>query len=235
MQSLLSKAVEEQAAEQRAVSTALAQIRERVTALSEEVAALSGLGDAVGEVDADVRRSTTLLADRLNALAAEVTGGAGRDVAGLRAELAQISGKPDAPSADEVAARVQAELSVGVVAPVVEQVSSTLTGVVDPVVTQVVDAVERLVAASEARVLAYVDSAVVALAEALLLARPAAAPAPAPTPESLAPARRALRTAEDEPAPAPSPEAETAPADEETVTALRPADTRRGRWRTTSE
>lgn len=173
MQSLLSKAVEDQAAEQRNVSATLAQIRDRVSALSEEVAALSGLGDAVGTVDADLRRSTTLLADRLNALAAEVTGGAGRDVAGLREDLARITGRPAAPSADEIASRVAADLAAGVVSPVVEQVPAV---VVDPVVAGVVDAVDRIVAASEARVLAYVDSAVLALAQALLVGIPADAP-----------------------------------------------------------
>lgn len=63
---LLSQAAEEQAAESRVLSTSLAQIRERVTQLSEQVAGLAQLQEAVRAVETEVRQSTTLLADRIN-------------------------------------------------------------------------------------------------------------------------------------------------------------------------
>ena len=64
MQALLSRAVEEQVSEQRAVSTVLVELRGQVAGLSERAqltasnAAVERLGDVVGTVVADLRTST---------------------------------------------------------------------------------------------------------------------------------------------------------------------------------
>jgi ABC-type transporter Mla subunit MlaD len=78
MQALLSRAVEEQVSEQRAVSTVLAELRSQVAALSEGVrlaasdASVERLGGVVSTVVADLRTSTSLLGQRIEALAKRV-------------------------------------------------------------------------------------------------------------------------------------------------------------------
>ncbi len=255
MQSLLSRAVEEQAAEQRAVSTLLGQIVTRLETLARDVTSLGSLGDAVGAVDVDLRTSTTLLADRINALSSSIveqasTGASvlGRDVAGLRSDLARIAARPPAPALDDLSQLVRTQaaaereqvaellqdglaserpvsrsMTTEVVRDVVtDVVTEVVTDVVTDVVTEVVGdalAVERahstqtlqaVIDASEERVLAYVDQAVMALAEALLLPRGTDG-------------RPGLASATDEPSDEPS------PAQPEPSTSADPS--RRGRWR----
>jgi hypothetical protein len=78
MQALLSRAVEEQVSEQRAVSTLLSEIRGQLAALSDGFrgtasdAGLERVGGAVDTVVADLRTSTSLLGQRIDALAKRV-------------------------------------------------------------------------------------------------------------------------------------------------------------------
>lgn len=78
MQALLSRAVEEQVSEQRAVSTLLTEIRGQLAALSEAFrgtatdTALEQLGGVVGTVVTDLRTSTSLLGQRIDGLAKRV-------------------------------------------------------------------------------------------------------------------------------------------------------------------
>ncbi len=331
MQSLLSRAVEEQAAEQRAVSTLLGQIASRLETLAGDVSSLGTLENAVGAVDVDLRTSTTLLADRINALSAslaeQVAAGThevlGRDVAGLRGELARIAARPAAPALDEVSTAVHSGLAQerpavrrvvdealeaerpavrrvvdealeaerpqtqDLVVAALEAERTAVRRVVDealdterpqtqdlvlaaleaerPAVRHVVDealAAERthaltaeqvaavvrreleaerahnaqtalaVVEASEQRILAYVDTAVLALAEALLLPRrPGGGPGLATSPE------QPVRRVPSAPAAAAQDGAETtAPDSRPPGRAAAPADgeVRRGRWRPTT-
>ncbi len=74
MQALLSRAVEEQVSEQRSVSLVLAELRSQVAGLAETLrltasdAAVERLGGVVSHVVADLRTSTSLLGQRIEAL-----------------------------------------------------------------------------------------------------------------------------------------------------------------------
>ncbi|MCW2587315.1 MAG: hypothetical protein JWN55_2831, partial [Frankiales bacterium] len=78
MQALLSRAVEEQVSEQRAVSSLLTELRVQVTGLTESVrlaasdAAVERLGGTVSTVVADLRTSTSLLGQRIEALSKRI-------------------------------------------------------------------------------------------------------------------------------------------------------------------
>ncbi|MFN2539344.1 MAG: hypothetical protein ABR549_14515, partial [Mycobacteriales bacterium] len=78
MQALLSAAAEEQVREQRAVSTILAELRGQVAGLGEGVRAAASeatverLGGVVSTVVADLRTSTSLLGQRIEALSKRV-------------------------------------------------------------------------------------------------------------------------------------------------------------------
>ncbi len=78
MQALLSRAVEEQVSEQRAVSSVLGDLRTQVTALADGIrlaasdATVERLGGVVSTVVADVRTSTSLLGQRIEALSQRV-------------------------------------------------------------------------------------------------------------------------------------------------------------------
>ena len=78
MQALLSRAVEEQVSEQRAVSTILADLRAQVASLGDAVrlaasdASVERLGGVVSTVVADLRTSTSLLGQRIEALSKRV-------------------------------------------------------------------------------------------------------------------------------------------------------------------
>ncbi|MGB8649060.1 MAG: hypothetical protein WCD35_00215, partial [Mycobacteriales bacterium] len=78
MQALLSRAVEEQVSEQRAVSTVLADLRTQVAGLADSVrsaasdAAVERLEGTVSTVVSDLRTSTALLGQRIEALAQRV-------------------------------------------------------------------------------------------------------------------------------------------------------------------
>jgi uncharacterized coiled-coil protein SlyX len=78
MQALLSRAVEEQVSEQRAVSTVLGELRGQVAALSEGIrqtasdSSVERLGGVVSTVVADLRTSTSLLGQRIEALSKRV-------------------------------------------------------------------------------------------------------------------------------------------------------------------
>ena len=78
MQALLSRAVEEQVSEQRAVSTVLGELRSQVASLGEAVrlaasdASVERLGGVVSTVVADLRTSTSLLGQRIEALSKRV-------------------------------------------------------------------------------------------------------------------------------------------------------------------
>ncbi|MCW2600960.1 MAG: hypothetical protein JWM02_2789 [Frankiales bacterium] len=107
MQALLSRAVEDQVSEQRAVSTVLADLRGQVAALSEGVrvaaseATVERLGGVVSTVVADLRTSTSLLGQRIEALSKRVeavaqdtaapTEQAAVRLAGLQADIAAQS------------------------------------------------------------------------------------------------------------------------------------------------
>ncbi|MCW2544855.1 MAG: hypothetical protein JWM40_2407 [Frankiales bacterium] len=78
MQALLSRAVEEQVSEQRAVSTILAELRQQVHGLAEALrhtaadASVERLGGLVSNVVADLRTSTSLLGQRIEALSKRI-------------------------------------------------------------------------------------------------------------------------------------------------------------------
>jgi chromosome segregation ATPase len=80
MQALLSRAVEEQVSEQRAVSTVLAELKDHVAALEAAVRGAAAnesverLEGSVSTVVADQRTATTLLSQRLEVLASRVEG-----------------------------------------------------------------------------------------------------------------------------------------------------------------
>jgi hypothetical protein len=78
MQALLSRAVEEQVSEQRAVSTILGELRQQVHGLAEALrhtaadASVERLGGLVSNVVADLRTSTSLLGQRIEALSKRI-------------------------------------------------------------------------------------------------------------------------------------------------------------------
>lgn len=165
------------------------------------------LGEAVGNVDAAVRASTTLIGDRLNA---------------LRTDLAGIAQRP-AASPDEVAGAVAAAVSSSVESAVATATTAATSGLPSAVAAELLPQLSATVTAdvrkeleaSEARILAYIDSAVLALAETLVLGG-STAKAPAAPRKPAQPAA----AAEEPPTPTATDE-------------LRPADLRKGRWRTT--
>lgn len=91
MQALLSRAVDEQASEQRAVSTILAELRGQVGELAANLSGIPSaadvarLGGAVSAVVSDLRTATTLLGQRLDLLAERVDQ-AGKNAAGPTAD-----------------------------------------------------------------------------------------------------------------------------------------------------
>jgi hypothetical protein len=116
MQALLSRAVEEQVSEQRAVSTLLAELRAQVAALSDGVrlaasdASVERLGGVVSTVVADQRTSTSLLGQRIEALskrveavAAETAGPTEQAAVRLAALSGEIAAQADAVQAMQTA------------------------------------------------------------------------------------------------------------------------------------
>lgn len=95
MQALLSRAVEEQVSEQRAVSSLLAEIRAQVTALGEDVRSagpgeeLGRLEGAVGTLVSDLRTATSVLGQRIEALGGRVEE-SGAGLAGFPASLSAV-------------------------------------------------------------------------------------------------------------------------------------------------
>ena len=102
MQALLSRAVEEQVTEQRAVSTILAQLQQQVHGLAEVLrhtaadTSIERLGGLVSNVVADLRTSTSLLGQRIEALSKRVEQVAVDAAAPSQAAATQIGAMSDA-------------------------------------------------------------------------------------------------------------------------------------------
>src|SRR3954451_1747393 len=117
MQALLSAAAEEQVREQRAVATVLAELRAQVASLAEGVRAAASdatverLGGVVSTVVADLRTSTSLLGQRIEALSKRIDAVAA-DTAGpteqAAVRLAALSAEISAQA--EVVERMRAAL-----------------------------------------------------------------------------------------------------------------------------
>ncbi len=194
MQALLARAVEEQVGERRAVSAALTDVQSQVTELVASVR-LGATGSSVGELadrtgaslDALLLRLETLqsevealsalqdgtrlqeavgavVARRFDDLDVAVSGAAGvpalaTDLGRLNDRVEQLAGQVAAvvvPDAQEIAVLVDQRITEQLVASVAARVT---------------DAVRTISDDSEGRVLAHVDEAVLALAEALLRRR----------------------------------------------------------------
>ena len=225
MQSLLSRAVEDQMAEQRQLQTLVNDIRTSLAQLQEEVRQGAGahtLEQVRGEVTglgAELRSSTTLLGERLEAVVRAVTASAqaaqavGAQMQGMQEQLgahqqaiaalpaavqhaAAEAGPGDTAVRDEMAAlrAEMAQLRAATGELVRTEVAGLRTGL------QAEVAALRAAGTSNAdeavrRVSAHVDTAVFALAEALLRPRgaapalpPVAAPTRAVAPPVVAPA-----------------------------------------------
>lgn len=95
MQSLLSRAVEDQLSEQRQLAGALGDVRAQLTRIAEQVESLRAAGNgapvetALSAVSGDVRESTRLLAERLDGVARLVQQ-RGSDLAEIRATIAEL-------------------------------------------------------------------------------------------------------------------------------------------------
>ena len=118
MQALLSRAVEEQVSEQRAVSTLLAELRAQVGSLSDLVrlaasdASVERLGGVVSTVVADLRTATSLLGQRIDAVAKRVEAVAADAVAPTEqaaVRLAALSG--DISTQGDAVDRMQAAVA----------------------------------------------------------------------------------------------------------------------------
>ncbi|MCU1586747.1 MAG: hypothetical protein JWN31_240, partial [Frankiales bacterium] len=102
VQALLSRAVEEQVSEQRAVSTILAQLQQQVHGLAEVLrhtaadTSIERLGGLVSNVVADLRTSTSLLGQRIEALSQRVEQVAVDAAAPSQAAATQIGAMSDA-------------------------------------------------------------------------------------------------------------------------------------------
>ncbi len=101
MQALLSRAVAEQVTEQRAFSSVLRELRTQVAALSEGIrlaasdASVERLGGVVSTVVADLRTSTSLLGQRIDAVATEAAAPTERAAVRLTALQADIAAQAD--------------------------------------------------------------------------------------------------------------------------------------------
>jgi hypothetical protein len=104
MQSLLSRAVEDQLSEQRQLTGVLAEIRAVLGRLDERAAALQGTGgdsaaqqveQAVGAVSADVREAVRVLAERIDGVG-RLVGQRGQDLVEIRAAIAELRESLDA-------------------------------------------------------------------------------------------------------------------------------------------
>lgn len=172
MQALLSRAVEDQVGEQRAVSVVLGDLRAQVADVAQELTrAVQAFPAALAALQQDLAE----LGGRLDALVVPTPD--------------QVAGGAD-PLVERLAPRV-AELVLARVAPaLVEQITAATS---TAVLAGVADLVHACTADSERRVLAHVDEAVLALAEALLRGRRSARadtglPAGVPSPAQPAPA-----------------------------------------------
>ncbi len=119
MQALLSWAVEEQVNEQRAVSSVLGDLRTQVTALTEGIrltasdAAVERLGGVLSTVVADLRTSTSLLGQRIEALTERVDAVAIEAAAPTeRAAVRLIALQADIDTQADSVERIQSALEV---------------------------------------------------------------------------------------------------------------------------
>ena len=185
MQTLLSRAVEEQVAEQQAVSAVLTELRGQVDALSEAVRrgashnAVEQVAQSVSGVVTDIRTATSLLGQRLDLLTARL------DALGSRMTSPEVGPQVDPRQRADVNAPVPEQLRDAVVealAPRLDalavQVADALAPRLQATITEVVEAAQD---ASERRVTAHVDESVFALAQALLWRRRDHPGAPVPT------------------------------------------------------
>ena len=165
MQSLLSRAVEDQMNEQRQLQNLIKDVRQSLAQLQEEVRnaagaqSVEGVRTEVGTLGNEVRSSTTMLGERLEAVA--------RAVGASAQALQNLGGQIDRVS--ELLAGNQQSLAQ--MSAAVSQVRTSMTDAGGPDVA-------TLIAENNAALIGHIDAAVLTLAEALLRRRPAAAVAP---------------------------------------------------------
>jgi len=190
MQALLSRAVEEQVSEQRAVSAVLADLRGEVAELAEGVrlaaseSSIGVLARRLDDIDAAAARSVApeqLTVSLSDLRAAVETGPLAERLSSLGGTLEevqqQLSQVVERIAELGTAAGELPALSVGMTAlrGDVEELTNRLAGSAAPEAEEIAQVVERRVSAllleSEGRVIAHVDDAVLVLAEALLRRR----------------------------------------------------------------
>jgi len=190
MQALLSRAVEEQVSEQRAVSAVLADLRGEVAELAEGVrlaaseSSIGVLARRLDDIDAAAARSVApeqLTVSLSDLRAAVETGPLAERLSSLGGTLEevqqQLSQVVERVAELGTAAGELPALSVGMTAlrGDVEELTNRLAGSAAPGAEEIAQVVERRVSAllleSEGRVIAHVDDAVLVLAEALLRRR----------------------------------------------------------------
>ncbi len=190
MQALLSRAVEEQVSEQRAVSAVLADLRGEVADLAEGVrlaaseSSIGVLARRLDDIDAAAARSVApeqLTVSLSDLRAAVETGPLAERLSSLGGTLEevqqQLSQVVERIAELGTAAGELPALSVGMTAlrGDVEELTNRLAGSAAPGAEEIAQVVERRVSAllleSEGRVIAHVDDAVLVLAEALLRRR----------------------------------------------------------------
>ncbi len=184
MQTLLSRAVEEQVAEQQAVSAVLTELRGQLEALSEAVRrgashdAVEQVARSVSGVVVDIRTATSLLGQRLDLLTARLDALGPRITspdAGPQLDPRQAAaGSFPAPQQlrDAVAEALAPRLDA-----LAEQVADALAPRLQSAITEGIEAANH---GRERRVTAHVDETVFALAEALLRRRRGHRGAPVP-------------------------------------------------------
>lgn len=184
MQTLLSRAVEEQVAEQQAVSAVLTEVRGQVEVLSEAVRrvashdAVEQVVRSVAGVVIDIRTATSLLGQRLDLLTARL------DALGARTLSSDVDPQLDPRQRGVGSVPAPEQLRDAVVEALAPRLDVLAEQVADALLprlqTAVAAAVEVANHASERRVTAHVDESVFALAEALLRRQrgPRGAPVP---------------------------------------------------------
>lgn len=198
MQSLLSRAVEDQLSEQRQVAGALTEVHAQLTRIADRLDALQSPTGAAGggdELAGELREAVRLLGERIDRVDAGIAAGLERAEAhdaalrelrqaftGVAARAAQLPGREDI---DALVGRVTAPIVE--LGNRLERVEASLVPLLErpeapdagdrplPASISAGSAGEELgaraVAASEQRLTAHIDEAVLALAEALLRRR----------------------------------------------------------------